>query len=111
MSAVDLIKKCDSKDAFFFIDPPYELSRRKSKENVYRHEMNEDQHRELIEVLLNLKGKAAVCGYDGGLYDQLEQAGWQKQQRKTHTLNGSECTETLWTNYKTIKQMDMFDKL
>lgn len=48
-----IIKKYDSIDSFFFIDPPYE--------NSYKHKIykmsNEFNYEELNEILLNIKGK------------------------------------------------------
>jgi len=71
-----LIPKYDYEDAFFYCDPPYVHSTRKS--GVYEFEMSDADHRELVELLLNLKGKAILSGYANELYKPLEDAGWKR---------------------------------
>lgn len=69
----DIIRQYDSKESFFYLDPPYLPETRRS--GSYKHEMAADDHRELIEMLKNIKGKAMLSGYPNGLYDSL---GWRK---------------------------------
>jgi DNA adenine methylase len=40
--------------------------------------MTLDDHRELVEMLLAIKGKAMLSGYRHEVYEPLEQAGWQR---------------------------------
>src|SRR5262245_60457083 len=51
--ALDVINTYDSPETFFFLDPPYEPSTRRS--GSYLHEMTEDGHRELVSRLLRVK--------------------------------------------------------
>ena len=77
-----VIKYWDSNDTVFYIDPPYLASTRKSNSN-YEHEVSEDHHRELINLILNVTGKVAISGYDNRIYCALEDAGWEKHIFKT----------------------------
>jgi DNA adenine methylase len=54
----EIIEGYDRPETFFYLDPPYVLSTRKNK--AYRHEMTDDDHRELVEALLNIRGKAVL---------------------------------------------------
>ena len=48
----DCIKKYDSHDTFFFCDPPYMVDKK-----VYEFDMSEEDHRDLADLLRNIKGK------------------------------------------------------
>ena len=73
----EIIKSYDRPKAFFYLDPPYVSDTRKSKK-VYEHEMENRDHEDLVELLLGIKGKAMLSGYDHPIYGPLECAGWKK---------------------------------
>lgn len=73
----DIIPRYDSKDTLFYLDPPYIPDTRK-KRRVYDYEMSLDDHRDLVNILLNIKGKAVLSGYDHVLYTPLLENGWEK---------------------------------
>ncbi len=82
--AIEVIRYWDSKETVFYVDPPYVSDTRASgSRNVYEHEMSDDAHAELVEVLLNLEGKAVVSGYNHPIYAQLDDAGWQRRDIET----------------------------
>lgn len=60
----------DSPDTFFYLDPPYVHSSRKSI-NSYTHEMTDKDHADLVEILLKLKGKIMLSGYANSIYEKL----------------------------------------
>ena len=76
-----LIKKYDHKETFFYLDPPYVLSTRKGK--AYDHEMSNEDHQELVDILLGIKGKVMLSGYANPIYAPLEGAGWKRYDFKT----------------------------
>jgi len=80
--ALEVIRYWDSPDTLFYVDPPYVNETRKSL-NVYTHEMTAEQHKELVRLLLGIKGKAVVSGYEHPLYSPFGQAGWKVH--KFHT--------------------------
>ena len=96
LPAVELIKRYDTEDVFIYCDPPY--VHRTRKKNLYKFEMTDDDHIELLELLKNHKGKVLISGYDNELYNSLL-AGWHKEQKDTQAENGLKRSECLWMNY------------
>lgn len=76
-----MIKTYDTVETLFYCDPPYVLETRKS--GKYKHEMSLDDHRELVALLLKVKGKVILSGYRHPVYEPLEQAGWQRRDYET----------------------------
>ena len=97
----DLLSKYDSKDTFFYLDPPYVQSTRRSTQK-YRVEMTDDDHKRFVEVCNEIKGKVLISGYDSPIYDGLK--GFEKVTFKSPNA-GSEATECLWRNYS-VKSFD-----
>ena len=100
--AIGVIENHDRQDTLFYVDPPYVLNTRRagSKTKIYRHEMTDDQHQDLIQALVNIKGFVVLSGYDNEAYNDLLQ-GWEKHQKEA-TIAGnrgsSTRTECLWLN-------------
>lgn len=98
-----VLKRYDHKDALFYLDPPYMMSHR--HDVAYRYEMTEEQHEELIDCILSLKGKAAVSGYCTPLYGTLDDHGFTRHEKQRRisaqqVFSGSRQsyrTEVLWT--------------
>lgn len=65
--ALEIIAAYDRPETLFFLDPPYLLSTRK-KRSVYKHEMTLEQHAELANVLMQIKGKVILSGYESPEY-------------------------------------------
>ena len=80
--ALDVIKYWDTDNTVFYLDPPYVASTRKSN-NIYDCEADETHHEKLIDLLLELKGRAVLSGYDSPLYSRLMDAGWERVEFKT----------------------------
>jgi DNA adenine methylase len=70
----DVIYKYDSPETFFFVDPPYV-----GTDESYEHlAFSLDDHKRLVGVLLKIKGKVMLLGYDNDIYRELETNGWKK---------------------------------
>jgi DNA adenine methylase len=106
LPAAEIIKRYNTQDVFIYADPPYLTSTRKA--NLYKHEMTDSEHEELLNLLLKHPGKVIISGYDNEMYNEYL-SGWHKEQRRTQAEAGIIRTETLWMNYiPEIKQMSLF---
>jgi DNA adenine methylase len=99
-----IIPRYDTADTFFYLDPPYVPDTRRSGE--YAHEMTLDDHRELVEMLLAIKGKAMLSGYRHEVYEPLERAGWQRIDYETacHAVGRTRGTGILGEGAARAKQ-------
>jgi len=57
------IRNYDSPQTCFYCDPPYIQDSRREK-NIYLRELSDDDHRDLIDILLNIEGMAILSGYE-----------------------------------------------
>jgi DNA adenine methylase len=98
--AIQVIKRYDSEETLFYCDPPYPHASR-GDANAYANEMTDDQHRELAEVLRNVKGKVALSSYHSPLMDELY-GDWQRVESKEKIIHSVKTarTEVLWINYQ-----------
>lgn len=75
-------RKCldryDNTDCLFYLDPPYIPDTRRS--GGYRHELTEDDHRELVDRVLALEGVAIISGYDHPVYEPLVAGGFSRHE-------------------------------
>lgn len=112
LPAVEVIKKYDTPDTFFYCDPPYVMDTRVGGSR-YQCEMTDEEHIELSEVLKKVKGKVAISGYNGELYKELYKD-WILYQKETRTsasvikTGDKKRVECLWTNYEDGEQLEMF---
>lgn len=97
LDALELIRRYNTEDVFIYCDPPYVLSARKSY--LYKYEMTDKQHVELLELLKQHKGKVLISGYNNDLYNSIL-VGWHKEYKDTTAEQGLKRTECLWMNYE-----------
>jgi DNA adenine methylase len=114
VDGIQAIQYWDTPETFFYVDPPYVLGTRKGGE--YAHELEDEAHVQLVEVLLSVKGKVMLSGYPNDIYRRLEEAGWVQYDKETAShaagrvrgsgLQGSGTArarvprvESLWVNY------------
>ena len=71
-----ILDRYDTPKTLFYCDPPYVPGTRKA--GVYIHEMTAEDHQELVSLLLRLKGKVVLSGYNHEIYALLEQSGWTR---------------------------------
>lgn len=104
--AAEVIAQHDREDALIYCDPPYCHSTRNMKRGnaAYECEMNDEDHRELAEVLNNIQGMAVLSGYPSDLYDELY-AGWSFVERRAHADGARDRIERLWFNDNCAKRL------
>jgi DNA adenine methylase len=95
LDAIKLIKKYKHSNVLIYADPPYLLSTRLT--TMYDHEMTDEDHTDLLQVLIDHPGPVLLSGYENDLYnDQL--GGWKKEKMRSHAEAGQIREETLWIN-------------
>jgi len=106
-TAINVIKRYDSKETLFYCDPPYPHDTR-GDNNAYRYEMTDNEHRELAEVLHRVKGKVALSSYHCDLMDELY-SDWLTIEGPTKIIHSVKQprTEVLWVNYE-ISNLDKY---
>lgn len=100
--ALDVIRQQDGEQTLFYLDPPY-LPGARVAPDVYRCEMSEEGHHNLLTLIRRCKGKVMLSGYANAMYDDLLE-GWT---RHTFDLPNNSAggdskrrmTEVLWCNY------------
>lgn len=112
LEGVEVIKKYDTPNTVFFVDPPYEHEGRVRRKG-YNHEMDRNAHEKLLDLLLQVKGKVLLCGYPNELYDSRLK-GWRRVERNYRCVTGGltngeadrpSKVEVAWLNY--ADPMDM----
>ena len=73
-----IISKFDSRETWFYLDPPYVWATRRSWK--FQHEMTDEDHVDLVNLLLGLEGSCLLSGYRHPIYEPLELMGWKRQE-------------------------------
>lgn len=103
-SALDVIRQQDGPETLVYADPPYVAGTRSSPD-VYDHEMSLEDHRSLLNVLKNMKGKFILSGYDNVVYaEAARECGWKTVDflLPNNSAGGKTkktMTERLWMNF------------
>lgn len=92
--AVEVVRQHDGPNTVHYVDPPYVTATR-GRVGIYRHEMTDDQHRALAQVLRALEGVVVLSGYSSPLYDELY-GDWRRVEKRALADGARERTEVLW---------------
>ena len=121
----EIFKTYDTEDTLFYCDPPYIPETRRDK-NSYNHEMTTEDHNDLVNILLNIKGKVLFSGYNHNTYKILEENGWKRKDFKTacHAAGKTRLTgiigkgaalekqpriESVWISPNNIEKFNLFN--
>lgn len=94
--AMKVMAHHDTEQTLHYVYPPY-VSATRDKGSDYRHEMSDDDHRELAAFLKTLKGMVVLSGYHSELYDELY-GEWVWTDRVAFADGANKRTEVLWFN-------------
>lgn len=101
--ATEVMRQHDSLSTLHYVDPPY-LPNLRSPANkydqryrMYRHEMDEADHRALLAFLPRLTGMVVLSGYASALYDDAL-AEWGRVEIDAYADGARPRTEVLWLN-------------
>jgi len=109
-----ILDRYDTPNTFFYCDPPYIHATRSA--GKYAHELDDNDHQDLVDLLLTRRAKIMLSGYDHPIYQRLSDHGWRKVQWETacyaagrtrvsglqgkgSALEKQKRTETVWMNY------------
>lgn len=107
--ALSVLQDHDTEKTLFYVDPPYVHDTRKMGSACYRHEMDDSQHNELLDALLELDGMIVLSGYPHPLYEE-KLADWHRVETSARMAAGRGTglrTEVLWLS-PNVKRHDLF---
>lgn len=81
-----------------YADPPYVMAARRSSLPLYRHEMTDAQHRDLLTILKCLPCPVLLSGYRNDIYDDALGA-WRRLDFLAATHAGP-ALESVWFNFE-----------
>lgn len=93
--AVEVIKRYKRQDVLIYADPTYMADTRNG--SIYKNEMTDEDHEELLSVLVDHPGPVLLSGYDNPLYKSLL-IEWQREEKLQVIESGQHRTEVLWVN-------------
>jgi DNA adenine methylase len=101
--ALEVIRQEDTPATLFYLDPPYLHDTRVATEAYGDHEMTLGDHRELLRVIRQCRGKVILSGYDNGLYNTVLSDWARRTADVPNNAAGGEAkrrmTEVLWMNF------------
>jgi DNA adenine methylase len=108
--AVAVMAAHDGEATLHYVDPPYPLGLRNpgnpyDRKHMYRHEMSDDDHAELLIFLTTLIGMVVLSGYASPLYDDAL-AGWKRVETAAFADGARPRTEVLWINPAAAEALD-----
>ncbi|HEX8639115.1 MAG TPA: hypothetical protein VF692_13690 [Pyrinomonadaceae bacterium] len=87
------------KETLIYCDPPYLLETRRSQRQLYRYDMmTEEQHYELLRILIDLPCLVMISGYASEFYDSILH-GWRYDYFHTTNRAGERTTEYVYMNF------------
>jgi len=106
-----IISRYDTERTFFYLDPPYLPDTR--RDGGYKHEMTIEDHKDLLKLITNIKGKVLLSGYDNELYQNYLK-NWhkidfrvstsvplrKKEEKEENNFEENFRIETVWMNYE-----------
>lgn len=100
--ALAVIRSEDTLNTLFYLDPPY-LHETRTSTAVYQHEMSYQDHANLLDAILDCKGKVMLSGYRSDLYE-LKLKGWKEHvfELPNQASGGREkrlMEEIVWCNF------------
>lgn len=98
MPATELIDRFKFQNVCIYCDPPYVFETRTSHvKQQYKHEMTDEEHVELLDVLDAHPGPVLLSGYASELYDN-RLGHWMRKMHMAQAEKGLAREEVLWLN-------------
>lgn len=97
IDALTLIERYNDPETLLYLDPPYLQGTR--KRGMYKCEMTDKQHEELLGLVKQSKSKVCLSAYDNELYNE-ELKDWFTAEIKTTAQMGKQRVEKIYMNYQ-----------
>jgi len=81
-----------------YLDPPYLMETRSTQREIYNCELSSDDHRRLLDIIVDLPCMVMISGYYSEMYAQALDD-WRSITYQAQTRGGRTATEWLWMNY------------
>ena len=101
--AAKLIPEFNFPNVLIYADPPYVRDTRSCPRPMYKYEMTDEEHEELLEALLRHRGPVVVSGYRSDLYDDRLR-GWHSEEITTRAQTGEKKQDVIWMNFQPRRQ-------
>lgn len=95
--ATNIIKRYARRNVFIYADPPYVLRTRSKR--IYACEMKDEDHIELLQLLIKHPGPVMISGYMNDIYAELLRD-WKTILRCANCESGLTREEVIWLNYE-----------
>ena len=105
-TAMKLIREFNYPNVLIYADPPYVRDARSCPLPMYKHEMTDADHEELLDTLLQHRGPVVVSGYRSSLYDERLKD-WHREEIATRDQIGQKKQEVIWMNFQPRRQMQI----
>lgn len=93
--AFELIRLHDCTDTLFYLDPPYLPGAGKVGHKEYLHDLDDGDHRRLVQLVRGLYGRVVLSGYPSRIYD-AGLVGWSRARKTHHNQQRQATVERLW---------------
>jgi DNA adenine methylase len=98
LPALTVIGRYATANTLIYADPPYvRKTNHGTRKKLYRHEMADRDHTELLDALEAHPGPVMLSGYQNAIYD-ARLTRWQRVETKTQAEKGNTRIECLWLN-------------
>jgi len=77
---------------------------------LYRHEMDDEQHVQLLKIITRSRAKIVLSGYQNDLYARYLQS-WETDSTMSQTTSAVMAEETIWMNYQPPHEQISMKKL
>jgi DNA adenine methylase len=107
-NGIEVMIQHDSPLTLHYLDPPYKKDTRYKgqKTKVYKHELEDSDHSEILETAKQLVGMVIISGYDDPEYNNTLE-GWTKVSREAYADGAQKRIECLWLS-PNIKTQTLF---
>lgn len=93
-----------NENMLIYLDPPYNPLNMKNPKTYGEYSWTVEQHKILVDRLLETKVKVILSGYDNSIYGALEDAGWLKIKLKdvhiASSVSDRKESEYVWMNFE-----------